>query len=298
MSSSVVTVVIVHRGRGADAARTVAAFVEQSIAVDLIIVDNGSDPARLSDLRAAIDPNWPVQITEAGENLGFGPGANVGLRTWLSGRGTSWAAVAPHDAMPAPDCLELLVAAAGTEPMAGLACADVGHGEVGMIDPYFGGLTRPSRRTDGWEDADYPHGTLMIINRRCAEEIGLFDERYFAYNEEADLGRRARLSGWRVGLVHGAEVVNTHLSTSVAAVDYLQHRNTLMMVREMSGPYHAFIRLIIGLGHVVTGVLVPARRPYVFHPRARLAGMWAFVCGRTGRPPDRWFRQRSQSTPR
>jgi hypothetical protein len=178
-----------------------------------------------------------------------------------------------------------LVAAISTRPNAGLACADVGDGATPHIDPYFGGITLPGDDTTGWVDADYPHGTLMALNRTCLGEIGLFDERFFAYCEEADLGRRARRMGWEVGLVRGARVRNTHLGTSVAAVDYLQQRNTLGLVREMSGRYHAMIRMLIGIEQILRGVMRPTSAPLIFDPRARLLGIRDFVLGRWGPPP-------------
>jgi GT2 family glycosyltransferase len=270
----------------------IEAWLAQTVPVRLIIVDNGSTPETLSELRSVIPTAAPIEVVETGANLGFGPGANVGLRRWLDGRPTDdWAFVAPHDALVAPDCIERLIAAAAGEPLAGMLCADVGDGVVPMIDPYFGGLTRPARRRSGWEDADYAHGTLLGISRRCALDVGLFDERYFAYNEEAELGLRARRRGWKIGLVHGARVTNTHVSNSEAVVDYLQHRNTLLMVKEMSGRYHAMIRLFIALGHIVTGWRSPERRSYVFVPRARLRGIADFLRGRTGPPPQDLFQR-------
>jgi len=280
------TVVLVHWNQAAACLETIERFREQDVPVTFVVVDNGSTPGELATLRAGVAPASDVELVEVGSNSGFGPGANAGLRHWLSSMsGSEWAIVAPHDVDPAPGCLATLLDACASEPMAGLACADVGDGQVPMIDPYFGGLTRPARQVSGWEPADYPHGTLMAIRRGCAEEVGLFDERYFAYNEEADLGRRARAAGWKVGLVHDAKVRNRHLGTSVATVDYLQHRNTLMMVREMSGRYHASIRFLIALGHLLSGVARPERRPLVFDPRARVLGMVDFLRGRTGPPP-------------
>ena len=51
----------------------------------------------------------------------------------------------------------------------------------------------------------------MMLRRDCLDEVGLFDERYFSYCEEADLALRARRAGWKVGLVRGARVQNIHL---------------------------------------------------------------------------------------
>ena len=42
------------------------------------------------------------------------------------------------------------------------------------VDPLFGALLRPSVVDHGWEDAGYPHGTLLLARRACLEEIGLF----------------------------------------------------------------------------------------------------------------------------
>ena len=44
---------------------------------------------------------------------------------------------------------------------------------------------------------------MLFARRGALEDVGLFDERYFAYCEEADLGLRAVAAGWEVGLVRG-----------------------------------------------------------------------------------------------
>jgi len=287
------TLVLVHWNRSAACAATVRAFRAQGMPLRVLVVDNGSRPEELAALHADLDAVDDVEIIEAGSNLGFGPGANTGLRRWLDAPGTEWCLLAPHDAEPGVGCLAALAAAIEGEPMAGLACADVGDGLTPMIDPYFGGVTRAASRTDpGWEPADYPHGTLMALRRACLEEIGLFDERFFSYCEEADLGARARAAGWSVGIVRGAMVRNTHLGTSVAAVDYLQERNTLRLVRAASGRYHTFIRLCISAYQLAHGVLVPSSRPPIFDARARVEGVRDFLRGVTGPPPSHLYERR------
>jgi len=254
-----------------------------------IVVDNASEPESLARLQALLGDAPDVELIEHPTNGGFGGGANVGLRHWLDttspGEVSDWALLSPHDVEPAADCLALLFAAVASEPMAGLACADVGDGQTPYIDPYFGGLTMAGDDTPGWQPADYPHGTLMALNRRCLDEVGLFDEAFFAYCEEADLALRARAAGWTCGLVRGARVQNVHLGSSVALVDYLQQRNTLRLVRSMSGRYKVFIRLMISLYQLASGVARPATAPLMFHPRARLLGIRDFLRGRYGPPP-------------
>ena len=245
------------------------------------MVDNGRQPAlrrrwSRSSRRSAHD----VELVSLGSNCGFGPAANVGPAPVPGsdpGDRGDWVAVAPHDALPQPGALARLVELAESVPGVGLACADVGDGHVPVVDPYFGGMTRPAAQTEGLEPADYPHGTLLVARRACLAEIGLFDERFFAYCEEADLGLRATAAGWGVGLAHGARVVNPGMRSGSPVVDYLMHRNTLHLVRRHFGRYHAFVRLLIGVSQLVRGIvsaLVPrldvlGARPDLGHHRLR-----------------------------
>ncbi|MEJ7583486.1 MAG: hypothetical protein WKF43_05205 [Acidimicrobiales bacterium] len=177
-----------------------------------------------------------------------------------------------------------MLAAVG--PRAGLACADVGDGHTPFVDPYFGGITMPAAATSGWEPAHYPHGTLLFARRACLEEIGLFDERYFAYCEEADLGLRARSAGWEVGIVRGARVVNPYLSGGADLVDYLMLRNTLLLVRDHFGLYRSSIRFAIALYHLGIGTVRPDQRSWIWAPAARVRALADYARGRFGPPPD------------
>ena len=195
-----------------------------------------------------------------------------------------WIGLAPHDAEPAPGCLARMLEVVGERPRAGLACADFGDGATPIVDPYFGGILAPATVTDGWEPAGHPHGTLLLARRQLLEEVGLFDERYFAYCEEADLALRAAAAGWETGLIRGAIVVNPDLGTRVSVIDYLQLRNTLLLVREHSGRYHATIRGLLAVGQLLAGLASPARRGPYWDPRARVQALVDHARGRYGAP--------------
>jgi N-acetylglucosaminyl-diphospho-decaprenol L-rhamnosyltransferase len=282
-----VTVVLVHWNQPARCRDTIEAFQHQGVPVRVLVVDNGSDPSELAALRLVVQgSDHDVDLLELDINTGFGPGANAGFRVWLAQRSGEWVALAPHDALPADGTLVALIAAAERRPRAGLACADVGEGETPVFDPYFGGMTRPARPgVTGWETVDYPHGTLLIARRACLEAIGLFDERYFAYCEESDLGLRAAAGGWEVGLVHGAMVRNPTMRSGSPVTDYLMHRNTLLLVRDHSGRYHACIRFIIAGFQLLRGLLQPSYSPFIFSAKGRVWGLADFVRGRFGPPP-------------
>lgn len=281
------TVVLVHWNQAARCADTIEAFQHQGVAVQLLVVDNGSDADELELLRRIVaESRYPVDLLELGENTGFGPGANAGFRAWLGADVGEWVGLAPHDALPDEGTLARLVAAAGGRPRAGLACADVGGGETPVYDPYFGGMTMPAAPgAEGWQSVDYPHGTLLIARRRCLAEIGLFDERYFAYCEETDLGLRAKAAGWDVGLVHGAMVKNPTMRSGSPVTDYLMHRNTLLLVREHSGRYHACIRFTIAIFQLARGLVQKSYAPFIFSAKGRLWGLADFARSRFGPPP-------------
>jgi N-acetylglucosaminyl-diphospho-decaprenol L-rhamnosyltransferase len=288
-----VTVVVVHWNQPERCATTIERFQHQCVDVRVLVVDNGSEAdarARLRDVVA--DAPGEVELIELGHNAGFGPGANAGLRRWLDVGEGEWAVVAPHDALPHDDTLRRLIEAAEARPRAGLACADVGDGHLPVVDPYFGGMTveaPPGTPAEGWVPVDYPHGTLLLARRACLVEIGLFDERYFAYCEEADLGLRAAEAGWEVGLVRGVRVTNPTMRSGSPAVDYLMHRNTLLLVHEHSGAYHAFIRFGIAGMQLARGVVQPSSRTFIFSAKGRALGMVDFVRGRYGPPPPSMF---------
>ena len=282
MSTEPVTVVIIHRNRPDAIQRTFTAFAGQTVATKVVVVDNGSDAdatAALADLVEAAD------LVLTGDNLGFGPGANVGLRRFLAEGSGEWVALAPHDALPDPDTLEKMLAAVADRPDIGMVSADVGDGMRPVIQPYLGAIDAAPTVEEGFDDADYPHGTLMMCRRACLDEIGLFDERYFAYCEESDLAIRASRAGWRCGVIRGAMVRNPGMSASIERVAYLQLRNTLLMLREHYGRRNAWFRIAVALIQVPVGMVHVPSRGLHWSPRGRLLAIRDHLRGCYGPPP-------------
>jgi len=280
--SAALTVVVVHWNQSVRLEASLERLRHQGVEVRALVVDNGSEPAHLARIRELAAPG---DLVELEHNAGFGPAANAGYRRWLAeGRG-EWVGLMPHDALPAVGALAAMLDIAASRPRLGLLSADVGDDATPIVDPYLGGITKPAEANAGFEAADHPHGTLMIARRDLLESVGMFDERYFAYCEEADLGLRAKAAGWEVGLARGTMVVNPEMGPGSPAVAYLQLRNTLLLVGEHSGRYHATVRALIGLVQIGWAMAVPSARDYLHHPRARLLGIRDWVLGRFGPPP-------------
>ena len=188
-----------------------------------------------------------------------------------------------------------MLAAVHDRPSAGLACADVGDGQTPVVDNYFGGMTMPARVRGGLGAGRYPHGTLMLARRACLEQIGLFDERYFAYCEEADLGERAAEPVGRSGSC-AAPVSPTPISVGGSAiVDYLMLRNTLLLVRKHFGRYRATSGSS-SPSCISCGDRAPSSRPWIFAPAARVRALVDYTRGRFGPPPQLATPGRAPST--
>ena len=281
MAASPTTVVVVHRDRPRLLAATLEALAAQTVPVRVLLVDSGSTEAHHREALALLPPG--SDVVRMGRNGGFGPSANAGWRRFLAAHEGEWVGLCPHDALPAPDAIERILAAAMARRRAGFGCGDYGDGCTPVVDPYFGSILVPATVEEGWEPAGYPHGTLLLARRGALEDVGLFDERYFAYCEEADLGLRAAAAGWEVGLVRGARVFNPNMSNPRPVIDYLMVRNTLLLVRSHSGRYKAFIRFCIAAAQLWT----ERRRSPYHHTRARLHALADFLRGRWGPPPAR-----------
>ncbi len=279
------TAIIIHWNQGATCLDTVARFRALDEVESVIVVDNGSR----SDQRALLVDGLPadVQLIDVGFNSGFGPAANRGWERWLADlAGTEWSAVAPHDAYPTDDALRLLLDAASDRPRVGLLSADVGDNARPIVDHVFGPITVPAASDAGYEAVDYPHGTLMLASRSCLEHIGLFDERYFAYCEEADLGLRAQRAGYDVGLVRGARVINPQVNTPTGVVDYLKERNTVLLVATHFGVRKAAMRFAIAVWQLVDGTVRPTKRGEYWHAGARRRALIDIVRRSWGPPPE------------
>src|SRR5439155_14409310 len=121
--------------------------------------------------------------------------------------------------------------------------------------------------------------------RECLQQIGLFDERYFAYGCEMDLGLRARQSGWDIGVVWGARVENPERGVPSAVASYLQIRNALLLVHEWTGLPWAALRTLLSFTNTVYLQLRKPKRPAAFSFRGRLWAIADHWRGNHGAPP-------------
>ena len=270
---------VVHWNQPAACAATVEGLLQQGVPLDVSVIDNNSKPVAFDELRTRLPQE--VVLVRFTENKGWGPALNVLLRKWLETEQTSFCLISAHDAVLEPGCLQLLLDAMKSDRRIGIACPQYLDATIVQLSvlhgvrPHIG--TPLSRGTV--QSVDVPHGTVFLIRRECLDQIGLFDERYFAYGDEHELGARAVRHGWKTALVWGASVTNPETSTPSAWRNYLFARNSLLLVRTCYGRLAALLRAAV--------ILATAARSFFSSDGsagARLRGVRDYFAGRYGRP--------------
>lgn len=209
------------------------------------VLENGSSPD------ARLDPGVlpaGAELIVSDDNLGFAGGNN----RIAAGCTTQWLILLNPDAFPDPDWIEQLAAGADRHPSASLfGSTQRLHGEPGKLDGagdvmhalgfnYRGGFRQVmDAPPDGETFA--PCGAAMMIRRTLFERLGGFDERFFCYVEDTDLGWRARLLGERAVQLQRAQV--SHVGYKLtgrrsAFATYHGARNRIwMLIKCMSWPH-------------------------------------------------------------
>jgi GT2 family glycosyltransferase len=73
---------------------------------------------------------------------------------------------------------------------------------------FFGGYLLGYLNEDQINSVDGVSGSCMLIRREVVNKIGYLDERFFAYQEDADFCRRTRQAGWKVYYVPIAKITH------------------------------------------------------------------------------------------
>jgi len=171
--------------------------------LEIFVIDNGSsdDSARM------VETDFPeVRLIRNSRNEGFCRANNQGI---AQARG-EFVALLNNDAEADPAWVSALVDVLERHPEAGMAASKiVEFAEPGRIDK-AGHLIYPDGQNGGrgageWdrgqfdreEEVLWPDGCAAMYRKTMLDQIGGFDEDLFAYADDAELGLRARIAGWR-----------------------------------------------------------------------------------------------------
>ena len=178
------------------------------------VLDNSDSESATTKLRKAVahvtttDPGFAIKILSAGKNLGFGRGVNYALANDRQSQSPhDFYLLLNNDAIAGPGLVSGLLLALKKEPQAALAAPRVissdSSREYGIwYHRYFGLLlSQPGRFR-----FHYFTGCCLLLPRHFVGEAGLFDEAFFMYGEDTELGWRLTRQGKKAMCAENAYV--------------------------------------------------------------------------------------------
>ena len=253
---------------------------------EVIVVDNGGDA----------EAREGVTLISPGENIGFAAGNNLGAS---QATGDALVFLNP-DTVVAPGALQELVGPL-EDPAIGIVSARLrlldrpellnsAGNEVHVTGiAWAGSYGQPADSVSELRDVAFPTGAAMAIRRELFEELGGFTEELFMYQEDLELGWRARLRGLRVVVNPRADVYHEYEFGRNPGKQYLLERNRLVFVLSAYSPRLLFLLSPV-LASTEAAMLVLALKEG--WARDKLAG-WGWLLRNAG-----WLRRHRHETQR
>lgn len=201
---------------------------------EIVVVDNGSSDGS----KEFIAKYYPeVKVVALAKNIGFAPAVNLGIKNSTG----KYIILVNNDTKVAKDCIKFLVKAADRKKEVGMVAAKMlnfydprlidSAGDYIDVVGHADNIGRGEKDGDRFERAGYIFlvtGGGSLYKRAVFEAVGLFDDDYFAYFEDVDLGLRAQMYGFKAWFEPKAVIYHIHKATSnrnKQLTEYLQFRN-------------------------------------------------------------------------
>jgi len=212
--------------------------------LELLVVDNASGDGSAERIRAAVPG---ARVVESDVNRGFAGGCNLGAAE-ASGE---YLAFINNDARPGADWITAAVEILDTQADVAAVASKVLDWEGERIDFVDGSLTwygmgykRECEQPDTGEwgkpkDVLFATGAAMFVRAAVYRAVDGFDDRYFMFYEDVDLGWRLNLLGWRVRYVPTSVAFHRHHASMKSygpwREHYLLERNALFSLYKNLG---------------------------------------------------------------
>jgi GT2 family glycosyltransferase len=235
MPSPELSIIIVNYNGKQDLPRCLASLqaAAQEIALDVIVVDNGSTDGSIADAEAQFPT---VRCVRAERNLGFAGGCNRGLAL-ATGR---HAMLLNPDTEVLPGALPALVQALDRHPAWGIVGPRMLDGQgraypaarrlpnpfslfcestrLAFLFPhtrFFAGYYYGESDPRALDRVEQIEGSALVISQAARQAVGDLDPRFFLFFEEVDWCRRVAAAGFEIHVVQTA-TVRHHLSTTMS----------------------------------------------------------------------------------
>lgn len=258
---------------------------------EVILLNNGSDQAPDPEVLADIQ-EFALKQVHSETNLGFAGGNNLAARSATG----EYLVLLNGDAFPEPDWLATLHQAALTHPGHCFASRLLQAGDPALLDGewnvyHASGLAwRKNHKQPAAKSATSPRlvmsacAAASAYPRNAFNQVGGFDEDFFAYMEDLDLDMRLQLAGYPFlylpqAVVHHVGSGSTGYRSDFAT--YYGQRNLIWaFVKNMPGflfylllPAHVFFNLL----YLLAGFFMPSGKALFRGKRDALRGLPAIL---------------------
>ena len=220
--------------------------------------------------RRAFTSRTGVRVIANDRNVGYGAAVNQAFRQSTA----PFLAVLNDDTTADPRWLEALFRAIDLRPDIGMCAPQIrlaGDDRLDSAGMLLSGDGSSKQRghlesTDSYaraEEALLPSGCAALYRREMLDEIGLFDETFFLYCEDTDLGLRARWAAWDCLYVPDAIVEHqySHSSGKASALKaYYVERNRLFLAVKnlpardlLLAPFYSIARYFWHIAYALKG---------------------------------------------
>jgi N-acetylglucosaminyl-diphospho-decaprenol L-rhamnosyltransferase len=241
----------------------------------IVVVDNGSTDGA-PELAAATHSH--VELVRSGGNVGYGRAANIGVATLDPS--VEWVLVCNPDTQVTAGAVTTLLKAAAAHPEAGVLGPRILETDgtvypsaralpairTGIGHAVFSGLWPTNPWTRRYQQRDvsssstvatvgWLSGAFLLVRRAAFEAVGGFDDDFFMYFEDVDLGRRMALAGWSNLFVPEAVVVHVGGASTEKVADVMvraHHRSAYTYIAKTHpGGLWAPVRAVMRVGLAV-----------------------------------------------
>jgi N-acetylglucosaminyl-diphospho-decaprenol L-rhamnosyltransferase len=255
---------------------------------EVIVVDSASSDGTPQ----MVHDQFPwVRLIEAGHNVGFSKGNNMGIKV-STGR---YVLLLNPDTKLLGEALSEMMGFMESHPQVGVLGPQLLNEDMSIqssrrrfptlwtaffestwLQPYA-----PRRILDSYFMCDHPDnqiaevdwvtGAAMLVRREVIEQVGGFDEGFFMYSEELDWQRRIRSAGWQIVYFPQAQIVHYggKSSEQVTAQRHIYFQTSkIRYFRKHHGATAGFALRIFLLMNYVWQLLLEAAKGLVGHKRA------------------------------
>ncbi|MFC1609258.1 glycosyltransferase family 2 protein [Patescibacteria group bacterium] len=178
--------------------------------LEIVVVDNNSTDGSLEFIKRKFSK---VNFIKNSRNIGFSAGNNVGIRFALE-KMADFVFILNNDAWINKDTVRELVDFSSKKSDLGVISPII---KSDKNDIWFNGgkidwLRMKTVHLNDGKDTEYITGCAMFVRRDVFKKIGLFDEDFFLYYEDADFSVRATRAGFRLGIDRATEVFHSEKS--------------------------------------------------------------------------------------